>query len=59
MGKTIALIDDSSAFRLLVASLLETEGLEVVHFPDAETFLAKTVKLEAFDLFLIDITCRA
>jgi len=55
MGKSIALIDDSSAFRLLVASLLETEGMRVVHFPDAESFLAKTAKPELFDLLLIDI----
>ncbi|WP_158299364.1 response regulator [Paenibacillus antri] len=55
MGKRIAIIDDSSAFRLLVASLLDIDGFEVAPFPDAESFLSKSVKPEEFDLYLVDI----
>lgn len=55
MRKKIALVDDSKPFCLLVTSLLEAEGLDVVSFYDAESFLSKAVKYEWFQLFLFDI----
>ncbi|MCI3922798.1 response regulator [Paenibacillus sp. TRM 82003] len=55
MDKKIALVDDSSAFRLLVESLLQSQGAEVNGYGDAEAFLHPSVKRESFDLYLFDL----
>ncbi len=56
MTKRIAVIDDSSALRLLVAQTLEIAGLETEGFASAEEFLGSHSQRHShYDMLILDI----